>query len=349
MKKTGFTLLILFTGFYLLFLWVSDSADGPGVHEAQIHATSLGDEAEITVTDTIRVMTWNIAYGHGIGSDGVGYIPKDKTEYEERIQSMASLIRDSKADIVLIQEIDFHASRSHKMNQLHLLSSLTDLKYGAEAVSWDAGYVPFPYWPLRHQFGRTVSGGAVLSRFPIRDNEVMLHPKPETNPWYYNAFYLFRYSQTVTIIAGDRPFKVINNHLEAYNSENREEQAISLAALSTNDTGSDAPIIVIGGDMNTVPVQATRLSDFDDGYDDDYRGDRTMNILNNMPGFREIIPDSLYNSREEDFHTFPSTTPNRRLDYLFISDSLDVVNFRFFPTGDLSDHLPVMATIVWKP
>jgi len=349
MKKTGLILLFLLIVIFLLFQWASDSADGPGMHDGLIYSTSLVDETGIPTPDTIRVMTWNIAYAHGMGSDGVGYIPKSRSEYEERIQNMASLIRESNADIVLIQEIDFHASRSHKMNQLQLLSMLTDLKYAAEAVSWDAGYVPFPYWPPAHQFGRTKSGGAVLSRYPIRENEVILHPKPDQNPWYYNAFYLFRYSQIVTVLAGDRPFRVINNHLEAYNIENREQQALALAGIAENDAGSDAPIIVIGGDMNTVPVQASRLSDFDDDYDDDYRGDRTMTILNRMPGFREIVADSLYILSEEEFHTFPSVNPNRRLDYMFISDSLNVIDYKFITTGDLSDHLPVVATLVWKP
>lgn len=351
MKTTVRILLVLLTllaFFFLLFRWAGDSVDGPGRQNGFIYSASTDSAAEVIEPDTLRIMTWNIAYGHGMGSDGVGYAPKNPEEYDERLRKMAELIRDNRIDIVLIQEIDFKASRSHKVNQFEVLSRLTGLAFGAEAVSWDAGYVPFPYWPPNYQFGRTRSGGAVLSRFPVVANEVILHPKPEENPWYYNAFYLFRYSQIVTITAGDHRFRVINNHLEAYDNDNRSQQAGILADVAESDTSSDAPVIVIGGDMNTVPEQASLVSDFNDGYDDDYRDDRTMSVLNNISGFREIVADSLYATHEDQFHTFPSTIPNRRLDYLFISDTMQVINYEIIPTGDLSDHLPVIATITWK-
>ncbi|MFU8860209.1 MAG: endonuclease/exonuclease/phosphatase family protein [Cyclonatronaceae bacterium] len=345
--RISILLIILVAGFFILFNWAGDSVDGPGTQDGVIYSSN-GYPADIPEPDTLRIMTWNIAYGYGMGSDGVGYAPKNPEEFEERLHKMAELIRDKQIDIVLIQEIDFHAARSHKVNQLEVLSRLTGLAFGAPAVSWDAGYVPFPYWPPDYQFGRTKSGGAILSRFPIVDNEVILHPKPDANPWYYNAFYLFRYSQVVTVLAGESRFRVVNNHLEAYDNDNRSKQASVLASVINSDSETDAPVIVFGGDMNTVPEQASRLTNFDDDYNDDYRDDSTMSVLNSIPGFREIIADSLYATCENRFHTFPSTMPNRRLDYLFISNTMQLLEYEFISTGNLSDHLPVIATITWK-
>jgi endonuclease/exonuclease/phosphatase family metal-dependent hydrolase len=346
MKKTFIFLFFLILVILAAFRWASDSTPGPGSITGMIYSSNADPVFQLLTPDTLRVMTWNIAYAHGMGSDGVDYQPRNKAEYEEQLQGMAKLIRDSHADIVLIQEIDFDASRSHRMNQLQILSALSGLKFSAEAVTWDAGFVPFPYWPLKNQFGRVRSGGAVLSRFPILENDITLHPKPDANPWYYNAFYLFRYSQSVSILAGERQFSVINNHLEAYDRENREQQAELISEL-INQTNSDVPVIVFGGDMNSLPGQASVQHNFDDGYDDDYREDQTMNVLNSISGFREVVHDSLYTIRESDFHTFPSSDATRRLDYIFVSDSLRVIDFNIINIEGLSDHFPVTATLVW--
>lgn len=347
MKKISFILFLLIIAVAIVFQWASDSAPGPGNITGTIYSNAQETEYNLETPDTLRVMTWNIAYGHGMGSDGIGYHPRTKEEYEERMQSMARLIRDSRADIVLIQEIDFDSSRSHRMNQLQLLSAMSGLQFSAEAISWDAGYVPFPYWPLSHQFGRIKSGGAILSRYPILENDIILHPKPDSNPWYYNAFYLFRYTQTVTVRSGIRQFRVVNNHLDAYDAENREEQAIAIAGLLELPDETN-PVIIFGGDMNTVPVKASQLYNFDDGYDDDYRNDNTMGILNDIRGFREIIHDTLYHSSEYEFHTFPASDPNRRLDYIFVSDTLDILDYEFIQAGELSDHIPFITTLVWR-
>ena len=303
----------------------------------------------------LNVMTYNIAYGYGWGSEGPGYKHRDWDLYERRLKEMAALIDHFDVDILLIQEIDFKSSRSADVDQLKFLLEHTGLKYGAYAPSWTAGYVPFPFGSIRNQFGRVNSGGAVLSRYPISSNKVTLLPKPDSNPWWYNAFYLYRYSQWVDIelpeiiqedTGNTNKVTFVNHHLEAFDIPNKEEHAdivLGMVSDRINDPSKPSPVI-FGGDINSVPAQAQKKSNFVDS-DDDYEDDYSLDRYYNFPGYRELISLEDYYRSEYQYYTFPAHMPDRRLDYLFVRDDIPFNNVKFLLTGELSDHIPVMSSI----
>ena len=340
MKKIFISAIGIILFLTTLFLWASGGIQKPGTSEYPAIDYGSGEEVKPT-SDKLTVMTWNLAWAYGFGSEGNGYVPKSESEMAERLQKIGETIKNSNADIVLMQEIDFNSSRSHHVDQLKELAKITGLRYAAKVVSWKANYVPFPYWPISNQFGAINSGGAVLSRYPITDNLVTLYPKPESNAWYYNAFYLFRYSEQVNIKFGDKNLMVVDNHLEAYDKQNREEQAQLLSDLVKN---LKSDIVIVGGDMNTVPPEATKKSDFPDGTDD-YRDDNTLNILRGMSSLKEVIPIEDYTKNESAYFTFPSFAPNRRLDYIFVPIKVNVVSMGVISVGEMSDHLPVRAEL----
>ncbi|MGE0615805.1 MAG: endonuclease/exonuclease/phosphatase family protein [Bacteriovoracia bacterium] len=290
-------------------------------------------------------MTWNIAYGYGIGSDGVQYCPKPRAEFERRLTDMAELIRREQADIVLLQEVDFHARRSHFIDEMEYLRERSGLAYAAACVSWNHPYVPFPYWPLSYHFGRVKSGGAVLSRFPVLENRPVLHEKPRKNPWWYNWFYLGRYSQWVKIQGPGGEFWVANNHFDAYDGENRESHARRLGQFAEEMRMNGARVLGFGGDLNTTPPEATVKHGFADYTRDDYRGDRAIETLRGLAGFREVVGIDEYVAQESRYFTFPSVAPTRRLDYLFVDAEARMEGHRIISTGDLSDHLPLIALV----
>ena len=140
-----------------------------------------------------------MSYGYGLGSEGVGYFTRPVTHFDNALQAMSALMRKEEVDIVLLQEVDFDAKRSHHQNQLAELSRRTGLGFQHALVSWDAFYVPFPGLNPKNQFGKIKSGGGILSRFPIIPIQSDLLPKPIENGKLYNFFYLNRYLQMVEI------------------------------------------------------------------------------------------------------------------------------------------------------
>jgi len=342
MKTLLLILLIILTSLTILFLWASGGTQNPGTSEYSAIDYGSGEAVKPT-SDKVTVLTWNLSWAYGVGSEGNGdYKPKTKDEMKDSLNKIGEAIKGSGADIVLLQEIDFDSSRSYHVDQLKELAKITGLRYGAKAVSWKAGYVPFPYWPISSQFGAINSGGAVLSRYPITTNTITLYPKPDSNPWWYNAFYLFRYSQQVSFKFGDKNLTVINNHLEAYDKANRQIQANGLSDIVKN---LKSDIVIVSGDMNTVPQEALLKTGFPDGTGDDYTDDSTLSILRGISGLKEVIPIEDYYKNESTYFTFPSFAPNRRLDYIFVPTNANVVSAGVVSAGEMSDHLPVKAEL----
>jgi len=234
-----------------------------------------------------------------------------------------------------LQEIDFASSRSGHIDQAICSAEKDGYPYYAEASSWTANYIPFPYWPLTNHFGRISSGGAVLSRFPITKNEVTLLKKPDSQPWWYNLFYLHRYFQKVSIEINEREFKFVNLHLEAFDTDDRQRQIQKLVAEI-----KDEKIDFITGDFNMLPPSALKRSKFFN--EDNYENDPSYeNML--KAGLVEVIPDEIYAKDESVYFTFPAWKPDRRLDYIWYRPELKMMKAEVLNSAS-SDHLPLRAT-----
>ena len=193
----------------------------------------------------MKILTWNISYGYGLGSEGSSaahpYEPKDRSHFESALRSIAGIIQIIDPDIALLQEVDFGSHRSHNQNQLEILAGSTSLLHHRPIVSWNVPYLPYPGLNPLHHFGKTVSGGGILSKKPIRVIQEDLLPQPrEYNP-LYRMLYLHRYFQIVETF----DLKICNLHLEAFSSDNRE-----LHLTRLRDRLIDCDIDIAGGDFN---------------------------------------------------------------------------------------------------
>ena len=282
----------------------------------------------------LKILTWNVGFFYGEGSEGEGYEKKDSSFFSERLVLASEELRQWDADIVFLQEIDFDSSRSHNVNQAITLAKLAGYHYVALAPSWIMNYIPFPYWPVSDHFGVMNSGGAILSRYPLQNNRVHLLEKPKSNPWWYNLFYLHRFLQDVEVVVGQKTFSITNLHLEAFDKSNREDQIRTLVEQHLKEN-----IDFIAGDFNMVPDGASQKSKFLNG--DDYENDLSFSLMNES-GLDEVIPMDIYDNSEKDYFTFPSSRPDRRLDYIFYQRGLKLMKAEVL-TSTLSDHLPVRA------
>jgi endonuclease/exonuclease/phosphatase family metal-dependent hydrolase len=310
-----------------------------GSHSSQeqvIHVEPEGMVNNEEFPSVLKIQTWNLAFLYGEGSEGTGYVPKNKAFFETQLNTLVNEIKASAPDIICLQEIDFESSRSSDINQAQYLAIKAAYPYVAEAVSWDAHYIPFPYWPLSGQFGRMKSGGAVLSKYPIVSHTVHLLKKPQGQPWWYNLFYLHRYFQEVTIELGDKKINLINLHLEAFDKIDRKSQIQELVSKVKSQK-----IDFIAGDFNMIPESASKKSKFAND-SDDYENDSSY-VEMSKAGLLEVIPESIYSLDEVRYFTFPASHPDRRLDYIFYGPNLKMIKAEVLPSA-LSDHLPLRAS-----
>jgi endonuclease/exonuclease/phosphatase family metal-dependent hydrolase len=262
----------------------------------------------------LRFLTWNIGFAYGPGSDGIqrknqpGYQPLAKSHFLSGLESISHLLRELQIDVAFLQEVDFDSSRSWNQNQLDLLARSSGLNYRLPIISWNLPYVPYPGLDPRFHFGKVVSGGGVISRFPIHLIQNQLLPKPKENSYFYNLFYLYRYLQIFKISLPQRELQCMNLHLEAFSQDNRELHLIRL-----QDRLLDYDIAISGGDFNgPTSLMPERSKDW--------------NI--------HMAPEP----------TFPET--DEKLDGWILRNGLfQIHEMKTLDTGTISDHLPVLMEL----
>jgi endonuclease/exonuclease/phosphatase family metal-dependent hydrolase len=262
--------------------------------------------------------------------------PKEKAFFDQKMTSLIDQIKSSSPDVICLQEVDFESARSFDINQATDLAKKANYPYVAPAVGWSSNYIPFPYWPIKRNFGRVKSGGVILSKYPIISHAIHFYQKPTSKPWWYNLFYPHRYFQKVEIEFGEKKIKVIGLHLDAYDKQDRRNQISYLVESIKTD-----PVDFIVGDFNMLPDIATKRSKFITN-SDEYENDPSFSEMKKS-GMAEVIPEDIYIQDETAYMTFPASKPERRLDYIFFNPSLKMIKAEILPSA-LSDHLPLRAS-----
>lgn len=327
------TLLILVGAFAIFFFWASSGdSDERDIAPGLLFENPSAPAAPTSVTE-LRVMSFNIGYGRGPAGDASG--PWSEAHIRAQLDGIAAQIRSSASDLAFLQEVDFASARSHDIDQGRYLLEASGLRYASCVITWEKNYVPFPYWPPAKHYGAMKSGQCLLSRFPILASTRHRLPQPDANPWWRNRFYLHRAIDHARLQIAGQPWDVFNVHTEAFDVPNRMEHARRLAALVA--ALPDKSRVIVAGDFNAPPPEATQKKGFIDEPDTDFSADGTIAIARGM-GLSQLLTDP-------SAVTFPADAPTRRLDYIFAGAAIDPVESVVLlpPPGPFSDHLPVFA------
>lgn len=320
-------------------LWAAGGVQRPGLRTGEIRRFELPAKKSVgSGALELKIVSWNIAYGHGLGSAGPQYKRIHHSAAAEKLDAIAETIRQADADFILLQEVDWASRRSHFRDQVAFLAQTCRYPFAAVAESWSARYVPYPYWDWREHFGKIRSGGVILSRYPITENEVTLFEKPAEQRWWVRWFYLFRYLQIARIQLNDeQAVSLANLHLDAFFQSSRVRQARAACELLRTAAQQGRAPLVIAGDLNSVHPLAAAKSGFQDEPQADFAHDDTVKQFLELPGYREALAvESL---------TFPSDHPTRRLDYIFARTDAELLSAEVLPAGKASDHLPIQVKI----
>jgi len=283
----------------------------------------------------LKVVTYNIGYASGDKNNLP--VSLSREEVERNLQAMALRLSDLKPDVVCLQEVDFKASRTYQINEMEVLAKALNLPYGAYAVTWNLRYLPWPYWPPQHQFGRIVSGQAVLSRFPIESQEILKFEKPKNNPFWYNWFYLDRVVQETRLQVDGKKILLWNAHLEAFDSKTRLAQS---QAFADGVKGEESPFRIAAGDYNSVSGFRADLSETQKKELED--GGEALNAFLNVTGFINA-------EGSPSFFTMPSWDAFKKIDHIFYDPrGFDLKAVGTVPGLTASDHLPVWAVFEVK-
>jgi len=323
-------IFILIVSFYF---W----AKSPTEIETKYNSVScFTNSKQKAIKDTFSIMTYNIGYLSGMTNNLP--VERNASLFSQNLINISTLFNQLAPDIVCFQEIDFKADRSFHTNQYTAIAKNGHFHYGAKAINWDKKYVPFPYWPIKYQFGKILSGQACLSKYEITNSSRVVLPQPKSNAFYYNDFYLDRLAQIVWIKTTKDSILIINVHLEAWDSPTRETQAQIIINL-LKKYENKYPLI-LAGDFNAVPY-----------YDPLSNSEKTIELILQYPHISTAITKDEYLSSPQKFYSFDSRRPYQKIDYIFFSDRyLTCTNAKVIHnTDDISDHLPIFASFLLKP
>lgn len=212
----------------------------------------------------LRILTYNIHAGTDLTS-------------QPSISRIAAVIDSLKPDVVLLQEVDRHTTRSRGEDHLEQLMRLTGLQ-GAFAKSLD--------------FQGGEYGIALLSRWRIDSVSTVplnVEPPQERSGNSHEP----RVALHVVLHAPRGPLHVVNTHIDpAAQGTYRRQEIVGILARLQRAVPPNAPLI-FGGDLNTRPntdeIAAVSLSLTD-----------AWQACGSGPGY-----------------TFPAGVPDRRIDYIF--------------------------------
>jgi endonuclease/exonuclease/phosphatase family metal-dependent hydrolase len=224
---------------------------------------------------------------------------------KDNLPAVAALARDVGADLVLLQEVDRLTRRSGKVDQVKALSDGSGFASAfGRSLDYDGG-----------QYGI-----AALSRsgFEARFTESL----PVT-PLQARAGGSYEPRAALVVVARTPigNLTALNTHLDASREEGyRLQEAAHVLALIERSKKSKLPIIA-GGDFNAEPASEVHKRLLAGG-----------------------LRDAWMECGQGDGLTYPADKPVKRIDYLFLTGSLQCTQARVIDTR-ISDHRPLLVTV----
>jgi endonuclease/exonuclease/phosphatase family metal-dependent hydrolase len=282
---------------------------------------------------SFTVLSYNIQYS--LGADNT---------YD--MKRCVDVVRD--ADIICLQEIDRNWRRTKMEDQVAKIQALLPDRYCAFGPSLDVDASAInPNGSVDNR--RRQSGQMTISRFPIASSRAIQLPKEDTgelmNSWSAAL-------ETV-ILTPERPVRVINLHLTDVSETNRVSQISALIKHCENAT-------IEGGAWNgkewdeasrehwqlndpvpTMPPEMIFAGDFNDEPQS-----RTYEILRRA-NLRDTWQPNSNSGVGVTFKTNPEQGTDRdmRIDFIFVSPQIEIIDSHIDETTDASDHQPVWATV----
>ena len=245
-----------------------------------------------TPTGNLRVMVYNI---HA-GKDAAG---------ADNLERVAALIRETAADIVLLQEVDRGTRRSGGVDQPAVLARSTGLRvaFGRSLIYQGGEY-----------------GLAVLSRWPIMSQRTV--PLPVNPPQERSgSSYEPRVALEVGIASPFGEVTVVNTHIDASRDDRwRRQEIVTVLAIADSARG----VLLMGGDLNSTPdgeIQHTVRT----------RGLRDAWLTCGSGGPTGGL-------------TYPADSVVKRIDYLYLRDDSGCARADVIATR-ASDHRPLLVYV----
>jgi endonuclease/exonuclease/phosphatase family metal-dependent hydrolase len=241
---------------------------------------------------SLRVLVFNIHAGKDAGG-------------KDNIADLAALIRTSRADIVLLQEVDRGTTRSGKVDQVQALIDAT--RFGGvfgRSLDYDGGQYGIAAFARRgFVFNDTID----LPVTPVQARAGGSHEP--------------RAALLASAITRDGRLQVLTTHLDPSTEDTYRLQEAQLVLNIVRARASAGTPMLVGGDFNAEPDSAVVRKLREGG-----------------------LRDAWTECGHGDGPTYPADQPRKRIDYLFLTGGLRCSAAEVLDTK-ISDHRPLLVTL----
>lgn len=343
-------LVILSVGSYVVYMFAGYSR-----LEDSLPLEIAGNSANtLPVGEEQTLVTWNLGFGaysrdYSFFMDGgkESRARSPEAVYENIGNALERLTRLN-PDLILLQEIDVDATRSHHIDQSSLVNdAFTDMN-SVFAQNYDSGYL---FYPLTEPHGASRSGLMTLSDYAV--NSSLRRSLPvETG---FTKFFDLDRCYSVSRIPTDngKTLCLYNLHLSAYTSDGTiatQQLKLLLADMEAELTAGN--YVIAGGDFNKdLPGNSCEIF-----------GVSGEGLTWAQPIDRAVIPegfilvDSLNDEapvpscRNADQPYSPGETFVLTVDGFIVSENIEVLSADVSDEDfAFSDHNPVVMTFLLKP
>lgn len=292
--------------------------------------------------ETYTVATSNVGYGandadYSFFMDGGKYARAlSKEAVQRNTAGIIGTLQAGNPDLLLLQEVDADADRSHHVDQRSLFAAGFPGFAQTYAVNYDSAYLPYP--PL-DPIGKSKSGIMTLSRFGMASAERRSLPISEG---FSKLFDLDRCFSVQRIPVGDQTLVLVNAHLSAYASD----QAVTWGQLDKmlgvlSEERQKGNYVICGGDFNCdLTGESMRKFGFemsDVSWTQPFPADRLPE------GFGIYADDNTPSCRNTNEPYRAGHTMVITVDGFIVSDNVDVQRVENMRSGFAhTDHEPVL-------
>jgi endonuclease/exonuclease/phosphatase family metal-dependent hydrolase len=313
------------------------------------------DAPALVGNQPLKILNWNMQFmagnvnNHFFFDNGSDSWPA-QSKVLSTLDAAAALIKAEDPDVILLQEIDDDAKRTYYQDQQALLLERLPKSYKAQASTlyWQADFLPVP--ALWGSVGMKLS---VISKYKIIAATRYALASIDTHNFLEQQFQPRRAILHVELERKDKPpLHILNTHLSAFaqgsNTMERQVKRVFELMHGFESRGEDA---IIGGDFNLIPNRkAFRFLSKKAQSDYNLLETELKLLLDNfasVPSTHNLEGDNVSAWYTHSPNNSAAKTPNKTLDYFFMTEAIDVVDSRIRSDRSallISDHMPVIAT-----
>ena len=246
-------LIVLLSAALLEYLTLTEYRPEP----SDMIAVDQGNWDALSKGDTLRILTWNCGYG-ALGDNADFFMDGGKevmTADKERVRSNLDGIVETSAridpDMILYQEVDTNAARSHFINEtIELINGLIEADgrsySSAFADNLNVRFIPYPIPPI----GRVKSGLLSLT-WPLTNSAERIQIFcPFKWPLRLANFKRCLLLERLPLKNSDKELVIINLHMDAYDGGKGKTEQTRVLSEIMNREAEKGNYVIAGGDFN---------------------------------------------------------------------------------------------------